>query len=957
MTNADSLRQGLARLQAEFAEKLPARMAEIASAHKAFAESQAEARLAALKELVGMAHKLAGSAGTYGYSDLGVAARALNDEGRAILNDHAPLDARAADRIAGLVDRMMALAGNTPPSGAPADSGSQAGTAPESQPAQTATLRAVWDYYLRRVPSLIYVPVLLVGLSAVTVGVYVDQLNEERFAAHQRTAVSDKLATIRSRLEGFININISLVKSMAVAIGAEPNLTQERFEALAAPLLSETAQLRNIGAAPDMVIRYMYPLKGNEAAIGLDLGTQPRQRDTALRARDTGVLVVAGPVELVQGGEALIGRMPVFVAGEPGDGKTFWGLLSAVIDTKRIYDAVGLLDNRQTIEIAIRGKDGLGSKGALFFGRAEVFESDPVLLSVVLPDGTWQIAAIPKGGWLARSDDAWVLRLGLFFVGSLIVLSLGAATWLFRQRLASIEALEASETRFRDLTRISSDWIWETGPDGRFTYLSDGFPGQAGYPKIRLLGKFREDFAVRVPGDEAAWEDLRRAIADRRSFGDFRYRYRRPDDALGWISIRGAPVFDADGSFRGYRGVAREVTQRMTIEDDLRKAKVLADTANRAKSDFLSNMSHELRTPLNAILGFAQLLQYNPKEPLTATQSGHIDIILRSGQHLLTLITEILDLARIEAGKITLTLDDVSIGALFGEVQTMLEPMAKKAKVKLNITAPEPDISVRGDLTRIKQVLLNLVSNAIKYNFEGGRVDVRAGMRPDRRFRVSVADTGAGISEAKQSEMFQPFNRLGAEATGIEGTGIGLALSKQLVEIMGGVLGYESKVGTGSTFWIELPLAADEGRSKRKADPGFSVHDLSPDILSLRGTVLYVEDNPDNFKLVELVFREITGISLLSADNAELGLRIAADRLPDVILMDISLPGMNGHQALERLKRAERTRAIPVIAVSANATKHDIDLGARSGFFRYLTKPIDVGQLLSTVREALGSRP
>jgi CheY-like chemotaxis protein len=263
---------------------------------------------------------------------------------------------------------------------------------------------------------------------------------------------------------------------------------------------------------------------------------------------------------------------------------------------------------------------------------------------------------------------------------------------------------------------------------------------------------------------------------------------------------------------------------------------------------------------------------------------------------------------------------------------------------------PEPDIAIRVDYTRAKQVLLNLASNAVKYNFEGGRVTVGAAAIPGGKLRLSVADTGPGIPKAKQPELFQPFNRLGAEATGIEGTGIGLALCKQLVEIMGGVIGFESEIRVGSTFWVDLPTAK---RSDRGAGLSVAAYDLGEEIRSLRGTVLCVEDNPDNLKLVELIFEQIKGISLLAADNAELGLLIAAERKPDLILMDINLPGMNGFQALERLKRDARTRAIPVVALSANATARDIEQGEQSGFFRYLTKPVDVGQLLRVVQKAL----
>jgi len=941
MTGNDALKGGLARLKAEFAERLPGRLDEIESAKKAFADASGDARIAALKNLAGLAHQLAGSAGTFGYPDLGSAARALSDRSEEILESPASLDTGTVAQIVELTNRLMASAGNAAPPSSK--------TEPE--------IRRTGSSGRKHLAFAAYIPAALTALGIFLAGLYADHLNERHFMNGQRASVFDKLSAIRSRLEGYVHANTSLVKGLSVVIATEPDMSRERFEALAGPLLAETWQLRNISAAPDFVVRYVFPLRGNEGALGLDIGNHPAQREAAFRARDIGEMVLAGPIDLVQGGRGFVGRFPVLVDRGPDRGKAFWGVISAVIDEERLYEAVGLRESNMPIDIAIRGKDALGAKGELFFGRAEVFDSAPELASVRLPDGTWQLAAIPKGGWPVRADNAWALRLAFAFGGSLIILSVAFATSSFRKRTESVEALKASEDRFRELAKISSDWIWETGPDGRFTYLSDGFPGQTGHPKIRLLGKRREDFAVRVSGDEEFWKHHRRALAERRPFRDVRYRYRRPDGTTGWTSIRGSPVFDADGNFRGYRGAAREITQRMNEEQELREAREAADAANRAKSDFLSNMSHELRTPLNAILGFGQLLKYNPKEPLTEIQASNVDIILKAGQHLLDLITEILDLAKIEAGKIALSIEGVSIRALFDEVRTMIAPAAEKSRIALEIVPPEPDILIRADHTRAKQALLNLPSNAVKYNFEGGRVTVKATEVPGSRIRVSVADTGAGIPPDKQSELFQPFNRLGAEATGIEGTGIGLALTKKLVEMMDGAIGFESEIGVGSTFWVEWPLSAGQDKPAQKSQwarfPGLQAETAIP---FPAGTILYVEDNPENLRLVELILKPINGVTLLTADNAELGLLIAADRKPDMIIMDIGLPGMNGFQALEKLKGDTCTSAIPVVALSANATDHDIARGTQSGFFRYLTKPIDVGQFLSTVRDVLKGR-
>jgi PAS domain S-box-containing protein len=1084
MSAPDAFQEKIVQLKAAFVEGLPARLAEIAAAQNAFVNSLGAAQAASLKTLVGQAHKLAGSAGTFGFPELGIAARELDIHGTELLKSGAPLDSGAIHRIAELVARIVSSSPVAPiptPSVAPAAAERGEGAAAvQSRP----EIGRSFERALLHRRGLTYAPLLLTALGVLLAGVYANHLNEKRFGADQRLVVSDKLAIIRSNLEGHISGNINLVKGLVAAISTEPNLSQERYAALAELLLAGKSQLRNIAAAPGLVIRYMYPLEGNERAVGLDLGGHPGQREAALRARDTGELILAGPVALVQGGEGFVGRIPVFVGPGTGRERTFWGLISAVIDSTSLYQAAGLLDQSLPIEIAIRGKDTLGPKGALFHGRNEVFASDPVLATVTLPHGSWQMAAVPKGGWPRRADNAWTLRLGFLLGGTLVVLSVGLATWLSRKRQESLDALRASSARFRDLTEMSSDWFWEAGPDGRFTFFSEGFTRATGHAPNRLLGKTREDFVVRFSGDEEMWERHRRTLAARQPFRTLRYRYRRADGALGWTAVAGKPIFAADGSFRGYRGGSREITKEMAAEraliearekaadaerrlraaiealdsafviydaDDrlvlcntkykefysaaadllvagakfedivraaakrgqivaavgridewvaermrmhrsggvieekmsdgrwiritahktpdgstvglrtditaIKEAQESADKANQAKSEFLSSMSHELRTPLNAILGFGQLLQYNPKEPLTDAQANSVRIILKGGEHLLNLINEVLDLAKIEAGRTTLSIENVSIGTLFGEVRPLIEPMAEKAKIALEMILPERDVLIWADYTRTKQVLLNLLSNAVKYNFEGGRVTVRAVSSPGDKLRLSVADTGPGIPAEKQSELFQPFNRLGAETTEIEGTGIGLALSKKLVEMMGGAIGCESEIGVGSTFWVDLPLAGRPARTVREKEPVAVKKNMGGRLPAVTGTILYIEDNPDNLGLMEAIFSDVEGATLLSAHNAELGLSLAVDRKPDAIVMDINLPGMNGFEALKHLMNNKATRAIPVIALSANATARDIEKGEKAGFYRYLTKPVDLEQLMRCLWEVMGKGP
>jgi signal transduction histidine kinase/CheY-like chemotaxis protein len=394
-----------------------------------------------------------------------------------------------------------------------------------------------------------------------------------------------------------------------------------------------------------------------------------------------------------------------------------------------------------------------------------------------------------------------------------------------------------------------------------------------------------------------------------------------------------------------------EITERKRVESELNKAIAVADKANLAKSDFLSSMSHELRTPLSAILGFAQLIESGSPSP-TVSQKRSVDQILKAGWYLLDLINEILDLALIEAGKLSLSLEPVSLAEVVRECQAMIEPQAQKSDIRVTFSRFVVPYFVQADRTRVKQVLINLLSNAVKYNKVGGTVDVDYVARTPGRIRIGVNDTGEGLTPDKLTQLFQPFNRLGKE-TGIEeGTGIGLMVAKRLVELMGGVIGVESTVGKGSVFWIELNLTAEPQPAAGAPDPTAVTHAQVQADAQLR-TLLYVEDNPANLMLVEDLIARRADIRLLTARDGNRGIEMARASRPEVILMDINLPGISGIKALTILAEDPATAHIPVVALSANAMPHDIEKGLEAGFFRYLTKPIKVNEFMDTLDVAL----
>jgi signal transduction histidine kinase/CheY-like chemotaxis protein len=408
---------------------------------------------------------------------------------------------------------------------------------------------------------------------------------------------------------------------------------------------------------------------------------------------------------------------------------------------------------------------------------------------------------------------------------------------------------------------------------------------------------------------------------------------------------------DDYGHIIGYLLIGTDNSVRKQVELALNKAMAVAEKANLAKSDFLSSMSHELRTPLSAILGFAQLMESGSPSP-TASQRRSIDQILKAGWYLLELINEILDLALIESGKLSLSLEPISLTEVMHECQDMIEPQAQKRGI--SVAFPQLDIAyfVQADRTRVKQVLINLLSNAIKYNKVGGTVVVDHATSTPGRIRICVKDSGQGLTAEKLAQLFQPFNRLGQEANGEEGTGIGLVTTKRLIELMGGSIGAESSVGTGSVFWIELNLT-----TQRQPAGGTTISSAVADAQvqsnAQMRTLLYVEDNPANLMLIEDLIARRPDIRLLSARDGNRGIEIARVSQPDVILMDINLPGISGIKALRILAEDPATAHIPVIAISANAIPRDIEKGLQAGFFRYLTKPIKVNEFMETLDVAL----
>ena len=525
-----------------------------------------------------------------------------------------------------------------------------------------------------------------------------------------------------------------------------------------------------------------------------------------------------------------------------------------------------------------------------------------------------------------------------------------------RQRVEAEQALLDQRLRdqqfyTRSLIESNIDALMTTDPRGIISDVNQQMEALTGCTRDELIGAPCKNYFTEPERAEAA---IARVLREGK-VTNYELTAISRDGKETMVSYNASTFHDRDRKLQGVFAAARDMTDRKQFEHtlqennvELESAKAAAEKANLAKSEFLSSMSHELRTPLNAVLGFAQLMASETPPP-TMPQQRSIDQILKGGWYLLRLINEILDLAMIESGKVTMSHESMSLTDVLQDCQAMIGPQAEKRGILLSFPRFDSLYYVHADRTRVKQVMINLLSNAIKYNSGGGSVVVEVVMSGSKRVRVSVKDTGAGLTEEQMGQLFQPFNRLGQENSSEEGTGIGLVVTKQLVELMGGLIGVESEVGVGTIFWVELDASSaptlELGRNE------FMPQAREPN--SALRTLLYVEDNPANLALVEQLIGRRNDLKLLTAVDAHLGMQLARAYQPDVILMDINLPGISGYGALKLLHDDPTTSHIPVMALSANAVPREIEKGLEAGFFRYLTKPIKVVEFMDALDVAL----
>jgi PAS domain S-box-containing protein len=547
--------------------------------------------------------------------------------------------------------------------------------------------------------------------------------------------------------------------------------------------------------------------------------------------------------------------------------------------------------------------------------------------------------------------------------------------------------LKQSEKRLRKIVEQTQTVIWEVDAEGLYTYISPVVKSAWGYSPEELTGKMH--FYDLHPAENR--EEFKNAalnvFASKLSFTKLENSILAKDGRLLRLETNGVPILDDKNKLTGYLGsdnditarekaemeirnlnaqleekivertqqllttnksLATEIEERKKIETELYLAKNLAEKANMAKSEFLSRMSHELRTPMNSILGFAQLLEMG--EP-NKTQLKRVHHILKSGKHLLNLINEVLDITRIESGGLMLSVEPVQTGPVINEIIDSIMPQATEKQVHVSLkNSPANQLFVSSDRQRLKQVLINLLDNAVKYNKVGGLVTVETELispedEPMPFVRISITDTGRGIHPDDTSKLFNPFERIGAEATGEEGSGLGLTVVKKLITAMDGRIGIESTPNEGSTFWIELPQIESQLETA-----GLHFDSCHTESENKKGTILYIEDNQPNIELIEqILISHRTNINLVTTMNGQEAVELAKKVKPNLILLDLNLPDIHGYEVIRKLKENLTIRDIPVVVVSADAMKSQIERLKNAGAVDYLTKPLNIPVFLDVI--------
>jgi PAS domain S-box-containing protein len=736
--------------------------------------------------------------------------------------------------------------------------------------------------------------IALLTATFVLVGVLLVRLETQQQDQLKRDRVFQIVHDIRESLGSRIYLNIYKISAVSSLVAMNPDLTQQDFARAIEVQFRGEHDLRNIALARDMIIQYMYPIEGNETAIGLDYTKVPDQIEAISRAINLNEIVLAGPVSLVQGGVGIIARTPILLVDSVSGQQKFWGLSSSVMNSESLLASAGVQTEQDNLRIAIRGRDALGADGEVFWGDPTVFDKHPVVKSIELPHGSWQVGAIPADGW----DSELVLFTPLlwsYYLGALAILVFSIVIMrLTATRQNTLIALQAAEER---LEKTAFE-LTENIPVGTYTMVQ---PPEGGLARLNfmssrfleLTGLTRQDTEnpLRVfddihPDDYDEWVAKNvQAFTDKTAF--FGQTRVIVGGEVRWMEAESNPRTLPDGT-TVWEGVLIDITDEKHLEEQLIREKEKAEAANIAKSQFLANMSHEIRTPLNGLIGFTDLLK---KTPLTAVQQQYVNNANVSGHTLLGIISDILDFSKIEAGKLELESRRTDIIVLMEESIEVVRFTAeqKGLELLLNVTEGTPQFA-HVDPLRLKQVLANLLSNAVKFT-DAGEVELKLECEvqdnKQAKLSFSIRDTGIGISESQREKLFSAFSQADSSTTRkFGGTGLGLTISEMIAGKMGSNIQFSSTPGEGTTFYFDLHTTVEDGEQVDTAGIG-----------SVR-RCLIIDDNASQRAILEQILSR-WGIECESCGSGSDALALLGGSLDvDVILCDYAMPGIDGLETI-----------------------------------------------------------
>ncbi|MFV9615317.1 MAG: CHASE domain-containing protein [Gammaproteobacteria bacterium] len=783
-----------------------------------------------------------------------------------------------------------------------------------------------------------YIPVVIVAIFLINLGLYVDRLNSHAKKQELRHSLLNQVSAVRARLEGNINNNTMLVKGLVAAISIEPDMSKERFIALSSPLLSGHSQIRNIAAAPNFVIQYMNPVAGNEAAIGMDYRTIPEQFDAVKHARDTGELIMAGPVNLVQGGQGIIVRVPVFVNSEIEKKEKFWGIVSSVIDIKKFFTASGLYIS--DLDIAIRGKDALGKLGRAVFGENKIFELEPVLTDITLPHGRWQLAAIPKGGWLQNIDGVNSYRIKLFVIGFVILVPLFVLS-------RSMVKRRESEDLLRLLFKFSPVGIALNDYNtGAFIEVNNALLEQIGYTSDEFLKlsywditpeKYKNDEAIQLESLEQTGQ-----------YGPYEKEYIRKDGSCFPVLLKGMVINDASGNKMIWSFV-EDISKRKQAEKSLRRSQKMD-----AIGQLTGGIAHDFNNILGVILGNVELLKSDLSNESDKVLN-RINNIYKAGQRAVDLTKQLLSSSMNKSSK----LDVTNINNHVEKIENLIS----------RSVTPEIEVSHQLDndlwLTKIdpgefEDAVLNLSINARDAMAGHGHLiistrnvtlnaafcELITNANPGEYVELAVSDNGVGISAEQLEHIFEPFYTTKEEG---KGTGLGLAMVYGFVQRSGGCIDVKSKMAVGTTIKLYLPRF--EGKEQLPAE-----QNSKNNVLLSQGTetLLLVDDEKALLELASELL-EGMGYKVLSATNGRQALEILQQEADiDLLFSDVVMPGgINGYKLAEQATGEFPNLKVLLTSGYTGKVAGSCDTRQPGLYSNILNKPYSQNELATRVRAIL----